>query len=164
MTSTADDIRAECRAIEELLLAKNEAYGDSMLNPLRIFSKASPVEQILVRIDDKLSRLVRGDAAGEDVVLDTIGYLVGLRIAERRAREHDTEPPQEQEQERERNVVVCSGFYSSDPTSGCGWMGMRAALENGCCPVCGGGHFRVAAGEDVAEPSRLEKLRRGEKL
>ena len=42
------------------------------------------MEQIRVRIDDKLSRLARGQAAGEDVVLDLIGYLVLLRVAERR--------------------------------------------------------------------------------
>ena len=38
-----------------------------------------------MRIDDKLSRLARGtDYADEDTVLDLIGYLVLLRIAEGR--------------------------------------------------------------------------------
>lgn len=82
--STADDITAECNAIREMLLEKNRAYGDSALDPVRIFSTASPVEQILVRIDDKLSRLARGSAAGEDVEQDLLGYLVLLRIARRR--------------------------------------------------------------------------------
>ena len=73
----------ECEAIRALLLAKNEAYGNSALEPMRVFSRASAVEQILVRIDDKLSRLARGENAGEDVVLDLIGYLVLLRVARR---------------------------------------------------------------------------------
>ena len=68
----------------ELLQAKNLAYGDSALNPLRVFSKASTEEQLLVRLDDKLSRLARGSDAGEDVVLDLIGYLVMLRIARKK--------------------------------------------------------------------------------
>jgi hypothetical protein len=34
-----------------------------------------------VRIDDKMSRLVRGEAAGEDVELDLIGYLILKRVA-----------------------------------------------------------------------------------
>ena len=34
----------------------------------------------LVRIDDKLSRLAKGPQAGEDAVLDLIGYLVLLRV------------------------------------------------------------------------------------
>jgi len=78
-------IREECREIERLLLAKNAAYGNSALQPVRIFSKADPIEQIRVRLDDKLSRLMRGHAAGEDVTLDLIGYLVLLRVAERMA-------------------------------------------------------------------------------
>jgi hypothetical protein len=70
-----------CDEVKALLLEKNKAYGDSALNPVRIFSKASPVEQLKVRIDDKLSRLARGEAAGEDVFKDLLGYMVLLRIA-----------------------------------------------------------------------------------
>lgn len=65
-------------------MSKNEKYGDSALNPTRIFSKASAVEQILVRIDDKLSRIAKGAglvADDEDVINDLIGYLVLLKIA-----------------------------------------------------------------------------------
>ena len=69
--------------IEALLLSKNKAYGNSALEPVRIFSKASPEEQIRVRIDDKLSRLARGQGDDEDTVLDLLGYLVLLRIASR---------------------------------------------------------------------------------
>lgn len=78
-------IIAECNRIKEMLLEKNAAYGDSALSPVRVFSKAGPVEQILVRLDDKLSRLraARADDQ-EDVVLDLIGYLILLRIAQRR--------------------------------------------------------------------------------
>ena len=53
----------ERRRLEAMLLAKNEAYGNSAIDPLRIFSRADPVEQIRVRIDDKLSRLARGGVA-----------------------------------------------------------------------------------------------------
>lgn len=64
----------------EMLLAKNASYGNSATDPLRCFSKAAPEEQILVRIDDKLSRIARGQSAGEDVIADLIGYLVLLRV------------------------------------------------------------------------------------
>jgi NADH:ubiquinone oxidoreductase subunit len=73
-------IADECDRIKVMLLEKNLAYGSSFSHPLRIFSKACSEEQILVRIDDKLSRLSRGSNAGEDVVLDLIGYLVLLRV------------------------------------------------------------------------------------
>jgi hypothetical protein len=39
-------ITAECEALRDLLLAKNAAYGNSALEPVRMFSKASAVEQI----------------------------------------------------------------------------------------------------------------------
>lgn len=81
MAPAAEAIVRDCAEIADMLIRKNTAYGNSALNPLRVFSKASTEEQILVRIDDKLSRLQRGQAAGEDVVADLIGYLILLRIA-----------------------------------------------------------------------------------
>lgn len=75
-------IRAECDALADMLIAKNQKYGNSALEPMRVFSKASPVEQILTRIDDKISRLrVASLDEDEDVVLDLLGYLVLLRVA-----------------------------------------------------------------------------------
>ena len=73
-------IEAECDAIKAMLLEKNRAYGNSALNPVRVFSNADSAEQLKVRIDDKLSRIARGHDAGEDVTADLIGYLILLRI------------------------------------------------------------------------------------
>lgn len=76
-------IAEECDALRDMLLEKNKAYGSSFSNPLRIFSKADVDEMINVRLDDKLSRLARGSAAGEDVELDLLGYLVLKRVLRR---------------------------------------------------------------------------------
>ena len=84
LNSSALMIAQECDSIKDLLLEKNAKYGDSALNPIRVFSKASNVDQLLVRIDDKLSRIARGAglvASDEDVIQDLIGYLVLLKIA-----------------------------------------------------------------------------------
>lgn len=84
MTTSGIRIASVCDEIKELLLEKNAKYGDSALNPSRVFSKSSAVEQLLVRIDDKLSRIQRGAgliANDEDVINDLIGYLVLLKIA-----------------------------------------------------------------------------------
>lgn len=78
--SVLDDVLADLRSF---LIAKNQAYGNSALEPVRVFSKADPVEQLRVRIDDKLSRLFRGEAAGEDTELDLLGYLTLLQVARR---------------------------------------------------------------------------------
>jgi hypothetical protein len=79
----AAKVRSELAQIGDMLIEKNKAYGNSALEPVRVFSRATPIEQLLVRIDDKLSRLARGSDAGEDVELDLVGYLVLLRIARR---------------------------------------------------------------------------------
>lgn len=81
ITLTAVRIEDECDAIKAMLVEKNMAYGNSALDPVRVFSRASADEQIKVRLDDKLSRIQRGQALSEDVVLDLIGYLVLLRVA-----------------------------------------------------------------------------------
>ena len=76
-------IDVECENIKQMLLQKNRAYGNSFADPVRIFSKATPEEALLIRIDDKLSRIARGQDAGEDTILDLIGYLVLLRVLHR---------------------------------------------------------------------------------
>jgi len=76
-------IDVECQNLAEMLKSKNRAYGNSFADPVRIFSKSTPEEALLIRIDDKLSRIARGNDAGEDTILDLIGYLVLLRVLHR---------------------------------------------------------------------------------
>ena len=72
----------ECLEIAEMLINKNRSYGNSALDPVRIFSKAGPREQLHVRIDDKLNRLMKGtDYPGDNDIDDLIGYLILLKIA-----------------------------------------------------------------------------------
>jgi hypothetical protein len=80
--NTQDSIVKHCEDIKQMLLDKNRRYGDSALNPVRIFSKATSSEQILVRLDDKLSRLRSSQLDDdEDVINDLIGYLILLKIS-----------------------------------------------------------------------------------
>jgi hypothetical protein len=85
MSDFAAQLDGALADIRAMLIEKNEAYGNSALEPLRVFSRADAAEQIKVRIDDKLSRLARGDGTGdEDATKDLIGYLVLLRITSTR--------------------------------------------------------------------------------
>lgn len=77
MTTTADKITQVCDDVKQMLLDKNAAYGDSVSDPLRVFSKADKLEAIRVRIDDKLSRIQRGTGyPGDNDVRDLVGYLL----------------------------------------------------------------------------------------
>jgi hypothetical protein len=79
------DIWTVCFEIAEMLVDKNRSYGDSALSPVRIFSKASPMEQLAIRIDDKLSRLTKGhEFLGDNDLDDLIGYLILLKVARER--------------------------------------------------------------------------------
>lgn len=82
VTQSQCDIAAICDELKELLLEKNRKYGDSALNPVRVFSQASPLEQLKVRLDDKLSRIRNAqDDEDEDVLTDLIGYVVLYKVA-----------------------------------------------------------------------------------
>jgi len=71
-----------CDEIKSMLIAKNKSYGNSALNPVRIFSTSDNIEQLHVRIDDKLSRITRGGSyVGDNDIDDLIGYLILLKIA-----------------------------------------------------------------------------------
>ena len=77
-------IMEECLEFADFLIKKNRAYGNSALNPCRIMSKANTIEQLYVRIDDKLNRLMNGsDYPGDNDIRDIIGYLILLQVAKK---------------------------------------------------------------------------------
>ena len=72
-----------CNEVRDLLIEKNNAYGNSALKPAGIFGSGDAVESLGARLDDKLMRIknrgVNGDT--EDTLKDLIGYLVLLKLA-----------------------------------------------------------------------------------
>ena len=83
---TIDEVKYILDRIHTRLEEKNTAYGDSALNPLRLFSRVDAVESLCVRIDDKINRIKNSgiNIDTEDSVKDLIGYLVLLQIARKR--------------------------------------------------------------------------------
>ena len=78
---SGQEILRECLEIAEMLIKKNISYGNSALDPVRIFSKADPKEQIMVRLDDKLSRIKNAESfPGDNDIEDMIGYLVLYKL------------------------------------------------------------------------------------
>lgn len=83
------DLDAVLADLKATLERKNEAYGDSALSPMFIFTPPearSPVTIIKQQLDHKFSRLVRGAGSGdtEDSLMDIVGYWALLQIAKRR--------------------------------------------------------------------------------
>ena len=81
LNSVETRIRKICDQLSQMLIEKNRGYGNSVLEPVRIFSRATTVEQIYVRLDDKLSRICHGKGIQEDTFWDMAGYLIMLLIA-----------------------------------------------------------------------------------
>lgn len=70
-----------CDAMKQLLLEKNKRYGNSILSPLRIFSKKDRDDSDLpARIDDKLSRIRNSEKYRFNDIVDLIGYLFLLLV------------------------------------------------------------------------------------
>ena len=70
-------IERVCEEIKAMLIMKNRSYGNSAAEPVNIFSRTNPLEQIRIRIDDKLKRIRDGHEYGtDDTKLDLIGYLI----------------------------------------------------------------------------------------
>ena len=69
--------------VTDLLKSKNKAYGNTALNPPKIFSKLSSTEAICARLDDKLSRIQNKgiNDETEDTIDDVIGYLLLLKMS-----------------------------------------------------------------------------------
>jgi len=65
-------------ALTMLLLQKNRKYGNSATDPLSVFSGLNAADRMRVRMDDKLSRMSRGDnnSDQEDAYVDLAGYLL----------------------------------------------------------------------------------------
>jgi hypothetical protein len=71
-----------CLEVAQMLIEKNISYGNSALEPIRIFSTADSTEQLKVRIDDKLNRVKNNKGfAGDNDIDDLIGYLILYKIA-----------------------------------------------------------------------------------
>lgn len=76
-------VKKVCNSVAEMLIAKNKSYGNSALEPINCFYKGDAGTSIKVRIDDKLSRIMRGNEyQGDDTVKDLLGYLILLLISQ----------------------------------------------------------------------------------
>ena len=70
-------------AMKDLLLYKNQKYGDSAINPKKVFYKGDSTNSILIRLDDKLGRVMSNTEEKPRVndVCDIIGYCTLLLIS-----------------------------------------------------------------------------------
>jgi len=70
--------------LASMIKTKNQRYGNSALEPMRVFGKGDGYAQICSRIDDKLSRVRVSQEQGQDLrkndIADLVGYLLLLML------------------------------------------------------------------------------------
>ncbi|MDR1018991.1 MAG: hypothetical protein LBM02_09870 [Lachnospiraceae bacterium] len=76
-----NQIAVELEELKKFLILKNTVYGNSLHDGVNIF-QPEPLQGLLGRIDDKLSRIksVGLNEDTEDTITDLMGYLVHLKI------------------------------------------------------------------------------------
>lgn len=81
--NTQQKITEITEAIRDLLLYKNQKYGDSALKPRQIFYKGEARDSIMIRLDDKLGRIMANTDATPRIndVADIIGYCTLLLVS-----------------------------------------------------------------------------------
>lgn len=83
LTGTQKKISDIMDSMKDLLLYKNQKYGDSAINPKKIFYKGDSTNSILIRLDDKLGRIISNTEEKPRVndTADIIGYCTLLLIS-----------------------------------------------------------------------------------
>ena len=76
-----EKIKMICDSMKDLLLYKNEKYGDSALNPNNIFYKGDSTNSIKIRLDDKIGRVKNSNETRVNDIADIIGYCVLLLVS-----------------------------------------------------------------------------------
>ena len=80
---TQQKIKDILSGMTDLLLYKNRKYGDSAIHPKKIFYKGDSTNSILIRLDDKIGRVMSNTEEKPRVndVADIIGYCTLLLVS-----------------------------------------------------------------------------------
>ena len=81
LTGSQKKIVEVCDSMKDLLLYKNQKYGDSALNPNNIFYKGDSTNSIKIRLDDKIGRIKNCEEIRVNDVCDIIGYCTLLLVS-----------------------------------------------------------------------------------
>ena len=70
-------------SIAALVVEKNRRYGDSALDPVKVFARSiGQSDAIRIRLDDKLARIKNSGELRKNDIADIMGYLCLLCISE----------------------------------------------------------------------------------
>jgi len=85
-SDTQRDMQHVLDSMKDLLIYKNNKYGNSALEPMDVFTRhvcnqnTAGLNSILVRLDDKLKRIQNAEILRKNDISDLIGYLTLLCV------------------------------------------------------------------------------------
>ena len=85
-SDTQQNMQHVLDSMKDLLIYKNNKYGNSALEPMDVFTRhvcdqnTAGLNSILVRLDDKLKRIQNAEELRKNDVSDLIGYLTLLCV------------------------------------------------------------------------------------
>ena len=74
--------KAVIASIGNTLIEKNKRYGNAALEPINVFYKGNARDSILIRLDDKYSRILNSSELRVNDLYDMLGYLFLLCVQE----------------------------------------------------------------------------------
>lgn len=110
-------LTALTKGLVDVILEKNLAYGNSVFDPVNIFSRGDAISLLEMQIDHKLSRIARGKSAGEDTRKDLISYLLLLEVAIQEREANAQESRIHLDRDADRNAAAVHGSVMSDRRS-----------------------------------------------
>ena len=81
LTETQKKIADVCDSLKEFLIEKNTRYGNSALEPLKIFGDFDALDLLKIRITDKLMRIKNSKIDRFNDYADLLGYLTLICVS-----------------------------------------------------------------------------------
>lgn len=69
-------------SVAKVLIEKNRKYGNAALEPIGLFYKGDNTTSIIIRIDDKISRVKNAEELRKNDMFDLLGYGLLLSISQ----------------------------------------------------------------------------------
>lgn len=69
-------------SVAKVLIEKNRKYGNAALEPIGLFYKGDNTTSIIIRIDDKISRVKNAEELRKNDMFDLLGYSLLLGISQ----------------------------------------------------------------------------------
>jgi len=81
LTETQQKISDICNNLKDFLIEKNKRYGNSALEPMKIFGDFDAEDLLKIRLTDKIMRIKNSEIDRKNDYTDMLGYIILLCVS-----------------------------------------------------------------------------------